>query len=179
MSAMKKEYLPNYTYRDYLRWEGNWELIYGIPYAMAPSPSIEHQTISNKIARYLEEALEECQECQALLPVDWKISDNTIVQPDNLVICHKPLHKNYLSKAPKIIFEILSPSTAIKDHNMKFELYQQEGVEYYIIVNPNDGVAKVYRLREGRYIKIADASDESIHFELQECSFIFDFGKIW
>lgn len=179
MSAMKKEYLPNYTYCDYLKWEGNWELIYGIPYAMAPSPNIEHQSISNNIAWILKDMLKECQECKALLPVDWKISDTTIVQPDNLVICHKPIHKNYLSKAPKMIFEILSPSTAIKDHNMKFELYQQEGVEYYIIVNPSDGIAKVYRLKEGRYIKIADASDESINFELQECSFVFDFGKIW
>ena len=30
------EYLPHYTYEDYCMWEGNWELIDGIPYAMSP-----------------------------------------------------------------------------------------------------------------------------------------------
>ncbi|MEA2027941.1 MAG: Uma2 family endonuclease [Campylobacterota bacterium] len=179
MAALKREYLPNYTYSDYLQWQGDWEMIYGIPYAMAPSPSIAHQSISNKIARYLDEALEECQECKALLPIDWKVSENTIVQPDNLVICHKPLHANYIAKAPKIIFEILSPSTAIKDQNMKYELYEQEGVAYYVIVNPKDGIAKLYKLNEGRYIKVADVSDESVEFDLDKCSFSFDFSKIW
>ena len=77
MSAIKKEYLPNYTYDDYKKWEGNWELIYGVPYAMAPAPMIKHQAISNKIARYLDEALQECETCQALLPIDWKIDDST------------------------------------------------------------------------------------------------------
>lgn len=179
MGALKQEYIPNYTYSDYLQWEGDWELIYGIPYAMAPSPSITHQSISHKIAWILQDALKECSVCQALLPVDWKISDNTIVQPDNLVICHKPLHSNYISKAPKIIFEILSPSTATKDQHVKYELYEQEGVNYYIIVNPQEGIAKAYELKEGRYIKIADLSDETITFSLDSCRFDFDFSKIW
>ncbi len=35
--------LPYYTYEDYLRWEGQWEVIEGIPYAMSPMPRPEHQ----------------------------------------------------------------------------------------------------------------------------------------
>ena len=34
MSALKKEDLPAYTYEDYQHWEGDWELIEGIPYAI-------------------------------------------------------------------------------------------------------------------------------------------------
>lgn len=34
-----EKYLPRYTVEDYNRWEGDWELIEGIPYASAPSPS--------------------------------------------------------------------------------------------------------------------------------------------
>ena len=83
MSASKKEYLPNYTYDDYKKWEGNWELIYGVPYAMAPAPMIKHQAISNKIAWQLQNNLKECKACQALLPIDWKIDESTVVQPDN------------------------------------------------------------------------------------------------
>lgn len=42
MSAIKKEYLPNYSYDDYVLWEGDWELIYALPSAMAPTPMIKH-----------------------------------------------------------------------------------------------------------------------------------------
>ena len=179
MSAIKKEYLPHYTYEEYKKWEGSWELIYGVPYAMSPAPMIRHQAVSNKIARYLDIALEECESCQALLPVDWKIDDSTIVQPDNLVICHKPLHEAYITKAPRIIFEILSKSTVMVDKNLKYELYEKEGVDYYIIVDPKETIAKIYKLKEGRYIKICDAHEEHIDFDLGACALSFDFGKIW
>ena len=181
MGAIRLDEIPHYTYDDYSLWEGEWEVIYGVAYAMSPAPMIEHQSNSSKIARYLDEALEGCKECKSLLPVDWKIAEDTIVQPDNLVICHEPLHKAYLTKAPEIIFEILSKSTASKDKNLKYKLYEQEGVKQYIIVNPDDKVAKVYKLHNGKYIKVCDAVDEKVTFEIQKCSqtLDFDFSKIW
>jgi len=180
MGLMKAEYYPHYTYDDYSLWEGDWELINGIAYAMAPAPMIKHQNLSNKIAWQLQEQLKTCTKCQALLPVDWKINDETIVQPDNLVIYHTPMYEAYLSKAPKIIFEILSKSTATKDKNLKYDLYEREGVQYYIIVDPDENMAKVYTLNsEGKYKKVADVSDEKIAFTIEACPFTFDFSKIW
>ncbi len=180
MGELKLEYLPHYTYEEYKKWEDNWELIYGVPYNMSPAPMIKHQSISNKIARYLDEAVAACEHCQALLPVDWKISEETIVQPDNLVICHEPQNEAYITKAPKIIFEILSKRTAMKDLNLKYELYEKEGVPYYVIVNPNDNIAKIYELKNGKYIKVDDAYDETISFKIDKCNEInFDFSKIW
>ena len=179
MEAIDYKYLPHYTYRDYKNWEGKWELIDGIAYAMSPAPMIEHQRISNKIARILDEKMGECKECIALLPVDWKIKEDSIVQPDNLVYCGKIENPNYLTKAPKIIFEIISPATAIKDLNLKFKIYEQEGVKYYVIVNPNDKVAKVYKNIEGKYIKVGDFSKEKMIFDIDFCSFEFDFENIW
>lgn len=182
MGALKLEDLPHYTYSDYKQWDTqNWELIYGVAYAMSPAPMIKHQKISSKIGRFLDEIFEDCSQCQALLPIDWKISEDTIVQPDNSVICHTPEHEAYITKAPKIIFEVLSKSTAKKDTGLKFDLYEKEGVAYYVIVNPDERHAKVYKLHEGRLIKVLDASDESFTFELEECtpSKAFEFSKIW
>lgn len=180
ISTMKQEYYPHYTYDDYKGWEGDWELIYGIAYAMAPAPLIKHQTISNKIAWQLQDKLKTCQECQALLPIDWKIDEDTIVQPDNLVICHQPPHEAYISKAPKIIFEVLSKSTAFKDLNLKYDIYEKKGVTYYVIVDPKEEIAKVYTLNSlGNYIKVTDTHTETIAFTLDRCSFSFDFSKIW
>ncbi len=179
MGALRLEDLPRYTYEEYIKWEDNWELIYGVAYAMSPAPMIKHQSISNKIARYLDESLENCEKCQALLPVDWKIAKDTIVQPDNSVICHVPENEAYIVKAPKIIFEILSKSTAKKDKELKFNLYQEEGVVYYIVVDPVEALAKVYYLKDGRYIKVIDATDEIVEFKISDCNIKFDFSKIW
>ena len=175
------DYLPYYTYEDYLIWEGKWEIIDGIPYAMSPTPVIKHQSISGKIASILNELFENCDKCLPLLPVDWKIKEDTIVQPDNLVICDKPRNKAYITKAPKIIFEILSKSTAKKDLHVKYEIYEKEGVNYYIIVDPDEELAKVYKLYNGSYIKVCDATHETVEFELKDCKdrLEFDFSKIW
>jgi len=178
MGALRKEDFPHYTYDDYKHWEDQWELIDGIPYAMSPAPMIKHQKISNKIARILDEELETCKTCHALLPVDWKITEDTIVQPDNLVVCYEP-EGAYITKAPVLIFEVLSKATAKKDTTLKYALYEQEGVKYYIIVNPDDEVAKVYKLKEGRYIKMLDATDEKASFDLGKCEIEIDFSKLW
>lgn len=179
MSNPKFEDLPRYTYEDYACWEGRWELIYGLAHAMSPSPSIEHQAISQRVASQLDRALEDCNDCRALLPVDWKIDEETIVQPDNLVICGELEKTTYLSKTPVLIFEILSKSTAHKDRTTKFNLYEREGVKYYVIVDPVEMLAKIYRLQDGRYTKLLDAKNDNCEFDLGKCKIDFDFSKIW
>ena len=149
MELLRLKEIPIYTYEDYKRWEGRWELIGGIAYAMSPAPTIKHQKISNNIAWQLNELLKNCEECISLLPVDWKIDENTIVQPDNLVICYEPKKNEYITKAPTLIFEILSKASVLKDTKIKYELYEKEGVDYYIIVNPDEKMAKVFKLKMG------------------------------
>jgi len=179
MTVQKTEYLPHYTVADYEAWEGSWELIEGVPYAMSPAPAILHQSISSKIQGQLFQLLLDCKDFQALLPVGWKINGDTIVRPDNLVVCGA-VEGQYLNKAPSIIFEILSPSTAKKDTGIKFDLYQQEDVDYYVIVNPDESVVKVYRLTDdGRLIKKLDTRNEGYRFEIDNCELNFDFSKIW
>ncbi len=181
MGILKKlniDYIPRYTYRDYEQWEGRWELIDGIPYAMSPQPGIEHQRVSNNIAVQLGGVLEDCDKCFALLPVDWKIDEDTVLQPDNLVVCGETEGK-YLTTAPKLIFEILSPSTVFKDRNIKFKIYESQGVKYYVMVDIEAKVAEVFELIDGEYRKIKDAQDSTITFDLGECKIDFDFSKIW
>ena len=57
------------------------------------------------------------------------------------MICHEPDER--ITRAPEIIVEIISKSTAARDEQLKFELYQDEGVKYYIIVYPDSKKAKV------------------------------------
>lgn len=179
MGLLKYEHLPHYTYEDYLRFEGNWELISGVAYAMSPAPMKKHQRISNNIAWLLKEILFDCENCEALLPVDWKIDEHTIVQPDNLIVCDESEDGAYISKAPLVIFEILSKSTAMKDKHLKYEIYQQEGVKYYAIVDPDESFVKLYKLYNGKYVKEGDFDKQSYTFEINDCKVEFDFSKIW
>lgn len=178
MKAIKLEYIPRYTYADYAQWEGRWELIEGIPYAMSPLPVMKHQIVSNNINIQLVELIKGCGSCKVLLPVDWKIDEDTVVQPDNLVVCGE-VGGSYLTKTPVLIFEILSPSTAFKDKNIKYKLYEAMGVKYYIIVDIEARVAEVFELENGVYKKLKDSQTDVIPFDLGECSIDFDFGRIW
>jgi len=170
-------YEEKYSVEDYQKWEGDWELIYGDAYAMAPSPMYSHQFVSGKIYRQIDEQLDSCKNCAAIFEMDWEISDDTVVRPDSMVICYEPEEK--LTKKPEIIFEINSPSTSRRDEILKFDLYQNEGVKWYILVYPNNRKAKVYQLIDHTYKKVGDFSDEHYQFDLQECSIDFDFSLIW
>jgi len=50
---MTLAYEERYSIEEYEQWEGDWELIYGDAYGMAPSPGFEHQSISGKIFRQI------------------------------------------------------------------------------------------------------------------------------
>ena len=174
---LAQRYVELYNVEDYQHWKDNWELIYGSPYPMTPSPMVTHQSINGKIFLELNRAFETCPECQALFEIDWEVSSDTVVKPDTLVICYEPDEK--LTKKPELIFEIASLSTVKRDETVKYELYQQEGVAFYVIVYPEKQIAKLYRLHEGRYIKAGDFSDEVFNFELDGCEIAFDFSTIW
>jgi len=171
-------YEEHYTVEDYRRWEGDWELIHGVAYAMAPSPMVSHQLVSTKIASILTQLTDACPACAAISEIDWEIAHDTVVRPDVLLIC-KPIDET-INKTPEIIFEVSSPSTAKRDEILKFDLYAREGVTWYILVYPDKRIAKVYALNgEGRYIKQGDFDEETFAFELDKCRIDFDFGKIW
>ncbi len=182
LAALKIEDLPHYTYDDYIQWEGRWELIKGIPYAMVPMPTIEHQDISGKIYRYLSELLDNCPYCKVLLPVDWEVVEDTIVQPDLLVVCGENIEDikgEKLSIPPLLIFEILSPATGRKDRIIKYQLYQNAGVKYYCIVDPDTSSAEMFTLRDDNYKKEEDFRDGKMIFDLGLCTIPFDFHKIF
>ncbi len=182
MSDVKHKYLPKYTYEDYKHWEGRWELIHGIPYAMSPSPVFKHQRVSGKINTQLDLLLDKCKKCQAVLPIDWRIpgdEDDNVLQPDNLVICHENEEK-YLTEAPVLIFEILSPSTAMKDRHIKYQIYETQGVKYYVIVDIDIKSADVFELKNGSYEKIIEAKNDVVKFHLDnDCLIDFNFSEIW
>lgn len=146
-----------------------------MPYAMAPAP--QHQRTSILLGSIFEKATENCKHCKVYDPIDWKIANDTIVQPDLLVVC-KQIENVYLDFPPALVIEILSPSTASKDRNEKKELYLSQKVKYYLIVDPQFRKAEVYEYSDGQYQLL---SNEKTHTFLldDDCNINVDLTNIW
>ena len=167
-----------YTYEDYCQWEGNWEMIWGVPLSMAPAPMIKHQSIAYEIAYELKGTSRKCKECVVLGEADWKVNDDTVLKPDVVLICNET-NEAYMTKAPEIIVEVISKSTAKRDEIHKFKIYEEEKVKYYVIVYPNDLKAKVYKLEGKEYTKEGDFSLETYDFEETTCNPSVNFANVF
>ena len=168
-----------YTISDWEQWEGDWELIGGRPYAMSPSPTTMHQYLATQILVNLQLQLNECPyPCYVFAELDWIISNDTIVRPDIMVVCDQDLGQK-VTKAPELIFEIVSNQRARIDEIIKLNLYAQEGVDYYVLVYPDFKKARIYRLQDGVYKKAGDFVAEEFRFDGLKCSISLDFAKIW
>jgi Uma2 family endonuclease len=84
-----------------------------------------------------------------------------VVRPDVAVICNEK--GNYISKPPVLIIEILSISTAFQDRIVKLDLYQEKGVRYYIIVDPEAKSYISYELTDGIYQQQDEPGNYSIN----------------
>jgi Uma2 family endonuclease len=171
--------LPYYTYEDYLQWEGRWELIDGIPYAMSPAPTPRHQMIANTLGALFYFGLRDCEKCNAYQAIDYKVTEDTILQPDLSILCEKPT-KKYIDFPPALVVEILSPSTALKDRHTKSALYAAQQVPYFIIVSPETEEVEVYNLENTNYRLVEKGRDFTYTFLMEEdCAATINFSEIW
>jgi Uma2 family endonuclease len=152
--------IPHYTYKDYEKWEGDWELIRGIPYAMSPAPNWKYQGFGSTFLYYFKEALLKTNQCNCIVlyESDWIVSEDTVVRPDVMIVC-EPIQGEYVTKPPALILEILSPSSILKDRNTKFNLYRAYGVRYYLIANVEKDEMEIFHLKDNRYQQ-ADISNK-------------------
>ena len=176
--SIAERYRPYYTYEEYCQWEGRWELIEGMPYAMSPAPVPAHQSVSVLLSFEFVKALKKCKNCKLFQPLDWKIKEDTIVQPDLLIVCSK-IEKKFLDFPPVLVVEILSPATASKDRGEKMELYQSQKVKYYLIVDPQFKKLEIYECINNQYEPVS-VNPEMYHFALHDnCTADVDLLDIW
>jgi len=167
-----------YTYEDYKEWEGDWELIDGIAYAMAPSPIKDHQYFLFRISFLFGKEIEKCKKCKAFVEMDYKINEYNVVRPDLSILCKEDKEEKFISITPELIVEIISPKTARRDEKIKFEIYEKEGVKYYILIYPAEKKAKVYINKDG-FKKVGDFREESFEFDLNGCKANIDFKELF
>ncbi|MCS7171378.1 MAG: Uma2 family endonuclease, partial [Aquificaceae bacterium] len=104
---------------------------------------------------------------------DWVISEDTVVRPDLSVIC-EGFEEEYIRKPPVMVVEVVSESTKKMDEEIKFELYEREGVKYYLLLYPETKSWKLFENVSGRFL-----SKDSPRIELKGCEISLDLGKVW
>ncbi|MGI4867123.1 MAG: Uma2 family endonuclease [Janthinobacterium lividum] len=141
---------PNgtYSYADYLTWQFTElvELVRGKIMRRMSAPTDQHQAVVGDLHALIHNHLRR-QQCQVrVAPYDVRLPQRgttadqaiyTVVQPDVCVICDPTkIERRGCLGAPDLIVEVLSPGTAARDWQDKFDLYEESGVGEYWIVAP-------------------------------------------
>jgi Uma2 family endonuclease len=176
----------NFTYKDYLDWEGpeRYQLINGEVFSMA-SPTVEHQAILMELSTQFNIWLrgKPCRVFAA--PLDVRLfpeednSDDTVVQPDLLVVCDKTkLSKGSVDGPPDIVIEIVSPSTTKKELFLKFEAYLNAGVREYWVIEPEQKKTQVHIYENGHFLSYGYKPDAVVHSTVLQ-GFSIDLKSLW
>ncbi len=155
----------SYTFADYLTWQfqERLELIKGKIFKMSPAPNRIHQTVSGNLYLKFGNLLKNktCRVYSAPFDVrliNFKKSTDdkqvtTVVQPDLCIICDKSkLDFKGCIGSPDLVVEILSPGNTEKEMGVKFDLYEENEIKEYWIIEPFDKTIFIYTLQNGKYI---------------------------
>ena len=142
------------TLDEFLRWddgtETHYELIAGVPVAMAP-PVAAHRMLAMRLGSRIDAALAGRRPCNAQ-------GDAGIIRPDRAdsyfeadvaVTCEHHEFGQQALKDPFLIIEILSPSTERHDRRIKLPVYRQIESVQEILLIASDGVYSEIHRRSG------------------------------
>lgn len=150
---MAAEHRPEImTVDEYFELERNhpercYEYIDGYAYMMAGG-SFNHDTIKSNIQRVIGNLLAENNRCNVYSSdMKTQIAHNRYYHPDVVISCDpRDRGKGDLLKYPKVIFEILSPSTEMKDRTQNLRDYLAlPTLEEYILVDSASYRMEMYR----------------------------------
>ncbi len=124
-------------------WRG--ELIAG-DLVMPPAPDPSHQLLVGRLHLELCKSLPPHR--VLLSPTDVDIDDESVLQPDLLVLPEnaKPTKRPWTIPPPIWVAEILSPGTAHRDRGVKLKIYARKGIREAWILDPDAETIEVHDL---------------------------------
>jgi Uma2 family endonuclease len=144
-----------------------WQLPEGAPYelikgrfVMSPSPLPRHQIVLMLMVERFLGIARSSGGIAFCAPMDVKLSDDTILQPDLLYVSHarRAIIKERVEGAPDLVIEIISGS-ARRDRVVKLDLYARYGVGEYWIVDPEAQQIDFLINENGRFVLQSPAND--------------------
>ena len=155
---MSEPAIRGMTVDEFLRWEDGtdtrYELVGGLVVAMAP-PAARHSRLAGRLGGAIDAALRSRPPCGVY-------TEAGIIRPDRNDTCYvadlavscEPLRpEDRLIRDPILIVEILSPSTAASDQQMKVADYRRiPSVMEILLIDSQQVFAEVLRCEGDRWI---------------------------
>jgi Uma2 family endonuclease len=135
------------------------ELIDGV-LVVTPAPGLRHQKIAYRLYGVLEAS---CPPELEVIGAPFAVhhGDKLELQPDVLVGRDEDFTEKDLPAPPVLAVEVLSPSTAIYDLNLKKAVYERLGVACYWVIDPAEPALTVFELdEEGHYQQVGKAAGD-------------------
>lgn len=140
-----------WTYEDYLRLPDDgkrYEIIDGVLY-VSPAPRLVHQAMSKHLQQVLFQQELAGRGWVFNAPVEVRMPGADPVQPDLVFIAVEQrslMRSKAIVGSPKLIVELLSPTTARYDRVIKLNKYAACGVPHYWIGDPRERTLELFRL---------------------------------
>jgi Uma2 family endonuclease len=152
-----------FTVRDLEKTPDNgnrFELVEGM-LLVSPAVGFRHQKVVAQLVIRLDAA---CPPGMHVLPAPFavRLSESLQVLPDVLVARQEDLSEPYLSAAPVLAVEVMSPSSELLDLTNKKVIYERMGVPSYWVIDPLDPKLIVFELDESgsRYELVAEVEGD-------------------
>jgi Uma2 family endonuclease len=117
---------------------------------MSPAPDTRHQRLVFRVARLLQQFVEQRRLGEVLpAPTDVVLSETNVLQPDVLFVARrnrKRIEEEAVVGPPDLCIEVLSPKSRHLDLGIKRRLYARFGVREYWVVDPGDQTITVHNL---------------------------------
>lgn len=135
------------------------EIIDGVHF-VSPAPSFAHQYVVGQFHCSLQRFLEtERVGWVVTAPCDVVLADDTVVQPDLLVVRregNRPPRTSDAAGLPMLAAEVVSPSSSSRDRIVKRPRYARAGIAEYWIVDPLSRLVERWRPGDERPEIITD-----------------------
>ncbi len=159
--------LPKLTLEAYLAWENEQperhEFHLGDVLPVAGERRV-HGTVVGNLAMLLGNAVKgsRCQVFMQTMKV--QPADDTILYADVFVTCDPDDRRTeMIFRAPKLIVEVLSPSTQAYDRSQKFALYRRmASLQEYALVDPDTRRIEVFRIGADGLWVLHDMSERAV-----------------
>jgi Uma2 family endonuclease len=140
------------------------ELVHG-EIAMSPSLSYDQSFTDRILSHILLEHILEHDLGSLVGGVDTIFDDFNVRRPDIIFIAKSRLRliKGHgIPIIPDLCVEILSPSSATIDQTEKFNLYAEQGVPHYWIVDPKGRTFEAFKLSSKKYVCATSGRQDDI-----------------
>ena len=141
------------TYDDYVMTpdDERWELLRGA-LTRRPTPNTAHQRTLGNIAVALFNSVDDKGLGEVIIsPFDVVLSPTNVLEPDLIFVAtgqRSIITDANIQGAPALVVEVISPSTASKDRELKRRIYAEHGVGEYWLVDPDTRTISVMSLQD-------------------------------